>query len=125
MKKTIILIVFVALAALASAQYHSYYSTTLQPSTQAVESNKSAVFTGSYTIPTSTIYEPFSDETPSSGRGPSRAPGGPGVTGEDQDYGDPTINPNPIGEPVLPLALIAIAFAAFAYIRARKRARSL
>lgn len=125
MKKTIILIVFVALAALASAQYHSYYSTTLQPSTQAVESNKSATFTGSYTIPTSTIYEPFSNETPSSGFGPSRAPGGPGVTGEDQEYKDPTINPNPIGDPVLPLALMAVLFASFAYIRACKRARSL
>lgn len=125
MKKTIILIVFVALAALASAQYHSYYSTTLQPSTQAVESNKSATFTGSYTIPTSTIYAPFSDETPSSGRGPSRAPSGPGVTGDQQTYDDPTINPNPVGDPVLPLALMAVLFASFAYIRARKRARSL
>lgn len=125
MKKTIILIVFVALAALASAQYHSYYSTTLQPSTQAVESNKSATFTGSYTIPTSTIYEPFSNETPSSGFGPSRAPSGPGVIGDNQNYDDPTINPNPIGDPVLPLALMAVLFASFAYIRARKRARSL
>lgn len=132
MKKTIILIVFVALAALVSAQYHSY-SATNRPSGQEQSFAGTATYgspvgthigsyTGSYTMPTTTIYEPFSNETPSSGMGPNRAPGEPGVTGDQQTYDDPTINPNPIGDAVLPLILLSLFYAGIMMTRRRKRA---
>lgn len=126
MKKTLILIFFVASSAIAFARYQNSFSTTRPNSGKEAISNSTATFSGSYIVPTSTIYEPFTNETPSSLGGPNRAgennggPGGPTVTpGETTD---PTINPDPIGDALLPLSIIALCYMGFSLFRRRKKA---
>lgn len=77
----------------------------------------------SYRSYQSTVYEPFSDETPSSSA--SAAYGVPrrtsGLGGETVDPGNPPGKGSPVGDPVLPLLGAALLAAGGVSIRRRKK----
>ena len=71
------------------------------------------------------VYEPFSNVAPSEYNSssetysPAKAPGGP-RKGFDIG-GDTPPGPSPIGDALLPLLLMAVAFAGWSYLRRRKQ----
>ena len=67
-----------------------------------------------------TVYEPFSNATPSEASNPAKAPGGPRRGKIDGADNDPS-SQSPVGDAVLPLLLMAFAFGGAIYLRRRQR----
>ena len=98
---------------------------TFQPATidnSAIQSQQIMMTGNTYN---GTVYEPFSNVAPSEYNSssetysPAKAPGGPRKVFD--IGGDTPPGPSPIGDALLPLLLMAAAFAGWSYLRRRKQ----
>lgn len=121
MRKIFMLIAILSVVTIvATAQ--SY--TPAQPDNQVFQSQQ-VMQGGAYR---GTVYEPFSNTTPSeqSAVGASYSPGqGPARSARRGDFDDSTEGGegdegSPIGDGLIPLSLLALAFAGFIFLRRRK-----
>lgn len=68
-----------------------------------------------------TVYEPFTNTTPSEANSPAKAPSGPRKGFYNPGEGGSQSDQSPIGEPWV-LAIFALAFAGVVAVRRRKKA---
>ena len=102
------------------------FSSQRPANTDPIQSQQIMTTGGTYN---GTVYEPFNNTTPSeqsevgASYSPAKAPSGPrraGDWGQGLDeYGQ---GPSPIGDALLPLMLMAVAFCGVVYLRRRKAA---
>ena len=119
--KTRVYIIIIGIIATMSA-FAQTFSSQRPANTDPIQSQQIMTTGAAYS---GTVYEPFSNTTPSeqtvvgASYSPAKAPGGPrkgfdtgGETGQSEEY--------PIGDAVLPWMLMAVAFCGVVYLRRRK-----
>ena len=115
-----------ALFVVLIASINTAWAVTYNPSgvaQQTMQSQQVMQTGGAYN---GTVYEPFSNATPSEANGPAKAPGGPRkdqASGRNPGEVDPDAasDQSPIGEPWV-MAFFAVAFAGYMAIRRKEKA---
>ncbi len=114
MKKFIMIVIAAAIVLPAMAQNFT------QPRDPAIQSQKIMTTGATYN---GTVYEPFNNTTPAEynpvATAPAKAPNGPRKGFLDPSNPGPQSNEDPIGDAVLPLLLMSLAFAGVIYFRKR------
>jgi len=125
--KNILNIIIICLVATVSANAQMATSRYAYDQTDAVVSPQSVTTTPRYSSP---IYEPFTNSVPSEQTevGSNQSSGGHkgGVRRSFEDNEDPGYtddNSSPIGDAVLPLLALALAFGAVTYLRRKRLAK--